>query len=95
MTAEPISRFLYARRSTVDFPPPDQDLEQYIQTEGVDYVLLAPVIAYGDPRPNLWAEYATSTMLPYIEANPEDFELVFADESQNVQLYQVLPAAAS
>jgi hypothetical protein len=95
MTADPISRFLYARRSTVDFPPPDQDLEQFIEANGVDYVLLAPTIAYGDPRPNVWVEYATSTVLPYIEANPEGFELVFSDESQNVQLYRVLPAAAS
>ena len=87
MTRDPVPRYLYLQRRTVDYPDRAQDIGSYLHENGVDYILVAPLLQ--SPRTTQLDGYMLSVLLPYLDANPEDFRARFQDLEHAVTIYDV------
>lgn len=93
MTPDPVSRYLYLRRHTVDYPTAGDaaNLWSTIRAQHVDYLLTAPPLRLG-PSPNnaqLPDPAMEEAVLPLIRERPECFTLVFEDRDKKAAVYQV------
>ncbi len=87
MSRDPVPDYLYARRRTVSYPTIGSDIEEYVRTNGVDYIVVAPKLK--TPKTILLDEYARTALVPLIEAKPSEFQLVCTNTVHNVSVYRV------
>lgn len=87
MVNEPVPTYVHVQRKTINFPKNDQELEAYLQNQGVDYIVIAPILQ--SPRSTELSK-DVQEIQSIIESLPNAFELVFKDTENNVKVYQYI-----
>lgn len=87
MVNEPVPAYVHVKRKTINFPKNDQSLQQYLDNQGVDYIVIAPLLQ--SPKS---AELSKDVkeIQTTIESLPDAFELVFEDIENNVKVYRYI-----
>jgi hypothetical protein len=93
MAEDPISRYLYTRRKTVEIPKAGYDLETYIENLGVDYIIISPILQ--TPLTTELEPHVGSEVVPYLGTNPDRFMGVFSNPTHNVSIYKVMDETAN
>jgi hypothetical protein len=89
MAFSPTAAYLYARRQTVAYPEPGTDIEAYIKSNGVDYIVLQPKLLDGDTRSKQFDAFTQSELLPILTAKPDQFQEVYQNVMENMLVYEV------
>jgi hypothetical protein len=89
MCSDAVSRYLYLERPTVDFPRTDgpEELLNTIRRENVSFLLLAPKLAA--QRSSVLDEHVKQAILPTLQANPEQFMLVYEEPTHALLVYKM------
>lgn len=87
MVNEPVPAYVHVKRKTINFPKNDQELEAYLQNQGIEYIVIAPLLQ--SPKSTELSKDVKETQAT-IESLPEVFELVFEDTENNVKVYQYI-----
>lgn len=85
MVNEPVPAYVHVKRKTINFPKNDQDLQTYLNNQGVDYIVIAPPLQ--SPRTTV-LENDVKGFLNILEALPQTYVLVFEDGESNVSVFQ-------
>lgn len=85
MVNEPVPAYVHVKRKTINFPKNDQDMEKYLDNQGIDYIIIAPPL--GSPRSTALGKDVKEIQAA-MESLPEIFQLVFEDIEKNVRVYQ-------
>jgi hypothetical protein len=88
MSRNPVADYLYVRRKTVAYPTPIVDVEEFIRTNGVDYIIISPKLQI--PRKNELDETVKTSILPVLIMNPDVFKPVYTNLDHNVTVYEYL-----
>lgn len=86
MTRNPVSDYLYARRNTIAYPTSDQDIEEYIRNNNIDYIIISPKLQI--PRSTKLENFIETQILPVITSNHERFRPVYINTIHNVTVYE-------
>jgi hypothetical protein len=87
MVNEPVPAYVHVKRKTINFPKSDQELQAYLDNQGIDYVIIAPLLQ--SPR-SAELEKGVSEVLSVLEASPEMYRRVYEDRANNVRVYEYL-----
>jgi hypothetical protein len=85
MVNEPVPVYVHVQRKTINFPKNGQELEKYLDNQGIDYVLIAPSL---QSPPSRELDKNVKEILSILEASPQQYELVFDDPTNNVSVYK-------
>lgn len=85
MVNEPVPAYVHVKRRTINFPKNDQDLVMYLDNQGIDFVVIAPLLQ--SPR-NTDLGTEVQRIAAEMEASPETYRLVFEDVENNVRVYE-------
>jgi len=85
MVNEPVPAYVHVKRKTINFPKNDQDLEQYLNNQEIDYIVIAPPLQ--SPKSTELSKDAKQIQ-SQMENSPDAFNLVFQDMENNVSVYQ-------
>lgn len=85
MVNEPVPAYVHVKRKTINFPKNGQDLEQYLNNQGVDYIIIAPLLQ--SPRGTELDKDIKEVQVEIVSL-PGEFQLVFEDEENNVTVYE-------
>jgi len=88
MVNEPVPAYVHVQRKTINFPKNDQELESYLQNQGIDYIVIAPLLQ--SPKSTELSQDVQEIQAT-IESLSDAFKLVFEDTENNVQVYQYIP----
>ncbi|MCP4422064.1 MAG: hypothetical protein GY805_36085 [Chloroflexi bacterium] len=87
LTANAVPDYLYMLRQTIDYPHNGVDYAQVIESNGVDYILIHPLLeSSSEPRQ---LNSRVSTLLTYLKAHPDQYTVAFQKPAQNVWVFQV------
>jgi len=86
MVNEPVPSYVHVKRKTINFPKSGQDLERYLENQGINYIIVAPKLQ--SPRSNKLEKTIKEDVLPVISSQPDKFTPVFTDGENNVTVYQ-------
>jgi hypothetical protein len=86
MVNEPVPSYVHVRRKTINFPKQGQDLQKYLDNQGIDYIIIAPLLQ--SPRSTKLEPATRNDVLPTLEANPESFSIVYTNPEYNVTVYR-------
>ena len=86
MVNEPVPAYVHAQRKTVAYPNDGQDLEKYLNNQGIDYIVISPKLQ--SPRTTKLDELAETQILPILESNPNRFVVVYSNSEYNVTVYK-------
>jgi hypothetical protein len=87
MVNEPVPAYVHVKRKTINFPKNDQELESYLKNQGIDYIVIAPLLQ--SPRSTELSKDVEVTKAT-LEAMPDVFQLVFEDIENNVRVYEYI-----
>jgi hypothetical protein len=87
MAQDPVPDYLYARRKTIAYPSIEQDIQEYLDANNVDYVLVSPRLQM--PRTKELGEFAEAKLVPFLTSSPDRFRLVYTNSVHNVTVYEV------
>lgn len=87
MVNEPVPAYVHVKRKTINFPKNDQELEKYLKNQGVDYIVIAPLLQ--SPRSTELSKDIKETAAE-VNAKPELYRMVFEDAEKNVRIYEYL-----
>ena len=87
MVEDPVPDYLYAHRRTVAYPSGEQDIEKYVASNSVNYIMISPKLQ--TPRSNELDSFAEGRLVPLLRANPHKFVSVYANAFHNVTVYKV------
>jgi hypothetical protein len=87
LARDPVPDYLYIRRKTVAYPKNGQDIWVYLHENNIDYLILSPKLQ--TPRSVELDEFTKNQILPVIETNSDNFELVFENMAHGVLVYKV------
>ncbi len=87
MVNEPVPAYLHVQRKTINFPKNNQELEAYLQNQGIEYIVIAPLLQ--SPKSTELSK-DVSEIENTIKSLPNVFELVFEDTENNVKVYQYI-----
>ncbi|MFM8875633.1 MAG: hypothetical protein ACKOGC_06135, partial [Anaerolineae bacterium] len=87
MVNEPVPAYVHVKRKTINFPKNDQELEAYLKNQGIDYIVIAPLLR--SPRSTELNKDAQK-MQATLEAMPDVFQLVFEDIENNLRVYEYI-----
>ncbi|MBN8579890.1 MAG: hypothetical protein J0L96_04400 [Anaerolineae bacterium] len=87
MVNEPVPVYVHVQRKTINFPKNNQELEDYLQNQGIEYIVIAPLLQ--SPKSTELSK-DVSEIENTIESLPNVFELVFEDTENNVKVYQYI-----
>ena len=87
MVNEPVPAYVHVQRKTIGFPKNDQELEKYLDNQGIDYILISPLLQ--SPR-SLELDRDIEDMASMLNSSPEKFMVVYANPEYNVTVYQYL-----
>lgn len=85
MVNEPVPAYVHVKRKTINFPKNDQELEKYLENQGIDFIVIAPLLQ--SPR-NTDLGNEVQRIAAEMEASPETYTLVFEDVENNVRVYE-------
>lgn len=85
MVNEPVPAYVHVKRKTINFPKNDQDLEQYIKKQDIEYIIIAPLLQ--SPK-NTDLSKDVQEIQFQIESQPNAFQVVFESKENNVTVYQ-------
>lgn len=88
MARDPVPDYLYAHRRTVAYPTDEQDVEEYIRVNGVDYIIVSPKLQ--TPRSNELGNYVETRLFPVFSLNQDRFRPVYKNATHNVTVYEYL-----
>ena len=88
MTRDPVSRYLYFERLTLDPPSTGSspDLVAYACEKNVRYIFVGPNLKGPSP---VDLDQASLQLLSAVEREPSHFSLVYQDQQHNASIYQV------
>lgn len=86
MTVDPVPRYLYAHRRTVPYPVEGGNLEEYIMTNGIDYILVSEKL--NTFRTDELGDYVETVLLPALKSDPGTFAMIYASAAENVWVYE-------
>ncbi len=86
MVNEPVPAYPHVQRKTINFPKDNQDLIRYINNQGIDYIIISPLLQ--SPRSRDLAPRIANEIAPMLEASPALFTLVYENKEYNVYVYQ-------
>jgi hypothetical protein len=87
MVNEPVPAYVHVQRKTINFPKNNQELEAYLQNQGIEYIVIAPLLQ--SPKSTELSKDVKEIQAS-IESLPDTFELVFEDTENNVKVYQYM-----
>lgn len=87
MVNEPVPAYVHVKRKTINFPKNDQELEAYLKNQGIDYIVIAPLLR--SPR-STELNKDVQKMQATLEAMPDVFQLVFEDIENNLRVYEYI-----
>ncbi len=87
MVNEPVPAYVHVQRKTINFPKNNQEMEAYLQNQGIDYIVIAPLLQ--SPKSTELSKDVSETKNA-IESLPDVFELVFEDIENNVAVYRYM-----
>lgn len=87
MTSDPISDYLYTRRLTVEYPLVEQDIEESLSEQQVDYIIIAPQLQM--LRTTQLDPFVESVLLPVLTSDPAMYRLVYHNKMHNVFVYKL------
>jgi hypothetical protein len=85
MVNEPVPSYVHVKRKTIGFPKNEKELDQYLNNQGIDYIVIAPLLQ--SPR-STELDKDVKDIQDDINAAPGKFQLVFEDAKNNVRVYQ-------
>jgi hypothetical protein len=88
MVNEPVPAYIHAQRKTIAFPDHGQDVEKYLDNQGIDYVVISPKLQ--SPRSTLLDTFTENQLLPILKSNPDKFSVVYKNLKNNVTVYKYL-----
>lgn len=86
MARDPVPDYLYARRRTVAYPTDEQDVEEYIRANGIDYIIVSPKLQ--TPRNKELGDYIETRLLPVLTLHQDRFRPVYTNTAHNVTVYE-------
>jgi hypothetical protein len=94
MTTDPVSRYLYIHRHTLDYPATVGEFWDSLTRYDVTYLLLTRSL---NAIKSSWSmavgmqpdEQVETVIRPILEGQPQCFSLVYADPPHNAEIYQV------
>jgi hypothetical protein len=89
MVNEPVPAYVHVRRKTIGFPTAGQDLEKYLDNQGIDYIVISPRLQ--SPRSVALDEDIENQILPALESAPGKFIVVYSNPEYNVTVYRYQP----
>lgn len=87
MVNEPVPAYVHVKRRTINFPKNGQELQNYLDNQGIDYIIVAPPLQ--SPR-SMELDKNVGEALSILEASPEIYKLVFMDDANNTRVYEYL-----
>jgi len=84
MVNEPVPAYVHVQRKTINFPKNDQNLQAYLDNQGIDYIIVAPLLQ--SPR-STDLKKDVRDVLSILEASPQTYILVFEDRQNNVCVF--------
>jgi hypothetical protein len=86
MVQEPVPSYIHLKRKTIAYPNSEQDLETYINNQGIDYIIIAPKLQ--SPRDITLDKFTETMILPILKSNPDRFVVTYDNPEHNVTIYQ-------
>lgn len=86
MVNEPVPAYVHVRRKTINFPKQGQELNKYLDNQGIDFIIIAPPLQ--SPRSTELEPAIRSRILPILEADPDTFSIVYSNPEYNVMVYR-------
>lgn len=86
MVNEPVPAYPHVQRKTINFPKQNQDLIRYINNQGIDYIIISPLLQ--SPRSLDLDPFIKNEVLPVLESSPDLFIIVYENKEYNVIVYQ-------
>lgn len=86
MVNEPVPAYPHAQRKTIGYPKDGQDLEKYLNNQGVDYIVVSPKLQ--SPRTTKLDELTEERVLPMLNLAPNKFVVVYINPEYNVTVYK-------
>ncbi len=86
MVNEPVPAYVHVQRKTIGYPNAGQELEKYLNNQGIDYIVVAPKLQ--SPRTTKLDEDIENQILPVLESAPDKFLVVYSNPEYNVTVYQ-------
>ena len=88
MVNEPVPAYVHVKRTTIGYPNAGQDLETYLNNQGIDYIVVSPALQ--SPRNYKLDKFTINKVLPFISSHEAKFKLVFTSAKHNVTVYEYL-----
>lgn len=85
MVNEPVPAYVHVQRKTIGYPNAGQDLEKYLNNQGIDYIVVSPKLQ--SPRNNDLDEDIENQILPALSSTPDKFMVVYSNPEYNVTVY--------
>ena len=86
MVNEPVPAYVQVKRKTIGFPTDGQDLKNYLNNQGIDYIVVSPKLQ--SPRSTELDKFTENNILPILNSAPETFVVVYSNSEYNVKVYQ-------
>jgi len=88
MVNEPVPAYVHVQRKTIGYPTNGQELERYLDNQGIDYIVVSPKLQ--SPRSMELDDFTITQVLPILNSQPEKFKKVFLSTEYNVIVYEYL-----
>lgn len=88
MVNEPVPAYVHVQRKTIGYPTNGQELERYLDNQGIDYIVVSPKLQ--SPRSIELDNFTVTQLLPILNSQTEKFKIVFTNEEHNVIVYEYL-----
>jgi len=89
MVNEPVPAYVHVKRKTIGFPKNDQEVETYLENQGIDYIVIAPPLQ--SPQDTELDNAVEKQILPTLFSEPEKYRVVFEDKDNNVTVFEYHP----
>lgn len=88
MVNEPVPAYVQVKRKTIGYPKAGQDLESYLNNQGIDYIVVSPKLQ--SPRSTALDETTLNQIMPILNSQADKFKIVFTNEEYNVTVYEYI-----
>jgi hypothetical protein len=88
MVNEPVPAYVQVKRKTIGYPKAGQDLESYLNNQGIDYIVVSPKLQ--SPRSTELDEFMINQVLPILNSQTDKYKIVFTNAEYNVTVYEYL-----
>lgn len=89
MVNEPVPAYVQVKRKTIGYPADGQELENYLNNQGIDYIVVSPKLQ--SPRSTTLDEFTANQVLPILNSQTNKFIVVYINSEYNVTVYQYRP----